>query len=151
MSQDIQAKLTAAGWIYQPDDGFIGHVGGFWLHEGDVEKEDPARGNGLRRFGFIASKEHVNRNGTVHGGMLMTFLDRAFGMSARLVSGAEKGATISLNTQFMAPMQIGEFAEITPRVVSFTNRLAFLEGGLMREKTPLVAAQGVWRLSAQKR
>ena len=137
MSGKLQQKLRDAGWLYDPADGFITLVGGLWRRQ---------HGEGLE-FGFIAGQDHANRNGMVHGGMLMTFVDRAFGMSSRLASGAPRAATISLNHQFMAPMQIGEFARVVPNVVKLTTRMAFVEGTVMRDDTALMGAQGVWRLA----
>lgn len=136
-------NLLAEGWVHDPADGFIEHVGGMWLR-GEV---------GAREFGFLAMPIHANRSGVVHGGMMMTFLDRAFGQTAREVSGAERTATISFSHQFMAPLKIGDFAMAAPRVTRFTTRLAFVEGTLMVGEEPILSAQGVWRLlgtSSQK-
>ncbi|WP_427026193.1 PaaI family thioesterase (plasmid) [Aureimonas ureilytica] len=137
MIEETQEALRRAGWTHDPSEGFIEFVGGLWLRESE----------GAREFGFIAAACHANRNGAVHGGMLMTFVDRAFGMTARLGAGAPRGATVSLSHQFMAPMQIGDFAFVAPRVVTLTPRMAFMDGTVMRGETPLLSAQGVWRLA----
>lgn len=128
----IEGMLRSQGWAHDPSEGFITFVGGLWRRGAS--------------FGFIAAPHLVNRNGFVHGGMLMTFVDRAFGMTARTYAGAEKGATISLNHQFMTPMKMGTFAEIEPKVVRQTAKLAFVEGTVLCEGAPIVSAQGVWRL-----
>ena len=132
----MNEKLLSEGWAHDPADGFIQHIGGMWL-----------RGpQGAREFGLLAQPFHANRSGMVHGGMIMAFLDRAFGQTAREVSGANRTATISFTHQFMAPLRIGEFALALPRVTQVTGRLAFVEGSLIREGGVLVSAQGVWRL-----
>ena len=137
----MNEKLLLEGWAHDPADGFIEHVGGMWL-----------RGpQGSREFGLLAQPFHANRSGVVHGGMIMTFLDRAFGQTAREVSGANRTATISFTHQFVAPVRIGDFAVSTPRVTRFTGRLAFVEGSLMRDGEVLVTAQGVWRLVRAER
>ncbi len=141
MSGAIRATLEAEGWVHDPSEGFIAFVGGLW------RREIPLETGSALQFGFLATADHANRNGMVHGGMLMTFVDRAFGMTARLVSGAPRGATISLNTQFMAPMRIGDFATLTPRIATQTTRLAFVDGTVLRGTTALMGAQGVWRLA----
>ncbi len=138
MSKELVATLRREGWIHDPAEGFIANVGGIWWREGKTGRE----------FGFLATGRHANRNGMVHGGMLMTFVDRAFGMTARMAGGAPRGATVSLGTQFMAPMQIGDFALVAPRVVTLTPRMAFIDGTVMRGETPLMSAQGVWRLAS---
>lgn len=131
--------LLRAGWRHDPSEGLIAYLGGLWLRED----------GGLRRFGLLPAPHHANRNGMVHGGMLMTFVDRAFGMTARLTSGASRGATISLSTQFVAPLRIGAFATVEPRVVKLTGRMAFVEGTVFAEGEAILQAQGVWRLAAK--
>ena len=83
----MEQELKKSGWRLKSDDGFVGHVGGLWLRNvaGQIQ------------VAFIAQPFHANRNGVVHGGMLMTFADRALGQVARLVTGAKRGATISLS------------------------------------------------------
>lgn len=133
----MRETLILQGWIHDPSEGFIALLGGLWHREVD----------GVREIGLLAQPEHANRNGTVHGGMLMSFVDRAFGMTARLAAGAPRGATVSLNNQFLAPMHPGQFAWIAPRVVRMTLRLAFIEGTVICDDEPLVMSQGVWRIA----
>lgn len=133
----MENELRKAGWCLDPDDGFIGHVGGLWRRSLD----------GTSAFAFVAQGFHVNRNGVVHGGMLMTFIDRAMGQTARLAAGATRGATISLAHHFLAPVRIGDLVEITPEVTRMTNRMVFLTGTACVGGDPVVSAQGVWRVS----
>lgn len=131
-------ELKANGWIHLPSEGMIAHLGGLWT-----------RGTGdATEFGLLTSPIHANRNGVVHGGMLMTFVDRAFGITSRRVSGAPRSATISLSHQFVSPLKIGAFAAITPRVVRRTRRMAFVEGVVLVGEEPIMQAQGVWRLAS---
>src|SRR5207244_12112110 len=53
------------------DEGFIGLVGPFWMRRS---------GDGCR-YAFMAEPKHHSRRGIVQGGMLMTFADRAMGMT----------------------------------------------------------------------
>jgi acyl-coenzyme A thioesterase PaaI-like protein len=133
----MENELSRAGWILDPDDGFVGHVGGLWRRETD----------GVMQVAFIARPIHANRNGVVHGGMLMTFVDRAMGQTARFATGATRGATISLTHQFLAPVRIGELVEMTPHVTRATARTVFLTGTACVGDAPVVSAQGVWRIS----
>ncbi|MGP9788788.1 PaaI family thioesterase [Roseinatronobacter sp. NSM] len=132
----MSTSLENAGWYLEPDDGFIGHVGGLW-------RRDVA---GVGQVAFIAQEIHANRNGVVHGGMLMTFVDRALGQAARLAAGAERGATISLNYQFLAPVNIGDVVEITPQIVKITRRMVFVAGTACVCDAPVISAQGVFRV-----
>lgn len=129
--------LLDTGWIHDPSEGLIAYLGGIWIRDND----------GVKEFGFVADDRHANRNGVVHGGMLMTFIDRAFGMTSRLTSGATRTATVSLSHQFMTPMQIGQFATVTPRISRASGRTSFVDGTLLHEDTPIMHAHGVWRIS----
>ncbi|MFT6944783.1 MAG: acyl-coenzyme A thioesterase PaaI-like protein [Glaciecola sp.] len=133
----MENELIADGWILDPDDGFVGHVGGLWRRVTIGEMQ----------FAFFAKDFHANRNGVVHGGMTMTFVDRALGQTARTVSGAVRGATISLTHQFLAPVRIDDLVIMTPLVTTTTSRMVFLTGTAFVGDTPVVSAQGVWRVT----
>lgn len=133
----MENKLKNDGWILDHDDGFVGHVGGLWRRVT----------NGEAQFAFIAKAFHANRNGVVHGGMTMTFVDRAMGQTARTLSGAVRGATISLTHQFLAPVRIGDLVVMTPQVTKMTPRMVFLTGTAFVGDAPVISAQGVWRVT----
>lgn len=133
----MENELLAENWMLDPMDGFLHHVGGLWVRQIDGRDE----------FGFLARDIHANRNGVVHGGMLMTFIDRAFGQVARLRAGAPRGATVNLSVNFTAPMQLGQFAALVPKVTHMTARMAFMEGAVLCEGQVVASAQGVWRLA----
>lgn len=131
--------LTQSGWVHDPSEGMVAHLGGLWLRETE----------GRYEFGLLSTPHHANRNGLVHGGMLMTFVDRAFGTVARLTSGAPRGATISLSHQFVTPLKIGSFATVEPKVIKLTTRMAFVEGTVIANGEPILQAQGVWRMASR--
>lgn len=125
------------GWTHDPMDGLLQHLGGLWVRQVA----------GTTEYGLLALDIHANRNGVVHGGMMMTFIDRAFGQTARLAGQAVRGATINLNVSFLQPMALGSFATLHPRVSRVTGRMAFVEGTVLCGGEALASAQGVWRIS----
>lgn len=133
----MDTDLTDGTWTPDPDDGFIGHVGGLWRREIGGKPE----------FAFVAQNFHANRNGVVHGGMLMTFIDRAFGHATRLASGAPRGTTVSLAHQFLTPAKIGDLVQIAPQITKATTRLVFVTGTAFIGDAPVISAQGVWRIT----
>lgn len=133
----MENELLKAGWQLDPDEGFVGHVGGIWSRKVD----------GVNQFAFVARDFHANSNGVVHGGMLMTFIDRAMGHTARGTTGAVRCATISLSHQFLAPARIGDLVEMTPQMARSSARTAFVTGTAFVGDAPVVSAQGVWRVS----
>jgi acyl-coenzyme A thioesterase PaaI-like protein len=67
-----ESTMLRLGWIPEPPEGFIGLVGPIWRSP-DV----------VGHFRLLTAPKHQNRNGVVHGGMLMTLADRAMGYTAR--------------------------------------------------------------------
>ena len=137
-AEEQELRLIADGWIFERHEGFIALIGGLWSR----------LCNGSPEYGFVARGDHRNRNGAVHGGMLMTFADRALGMTVRSASGAARTSTVSLTTQFMKPVQIGEFASMRPRVLRLTRSMAFMAGDISCDHEVVVSVQGVWRLAS---
>jgi uncharacterized protein (TIGR00369 family) len=124
------------GWEPISDDGFIGLVGPIW------QKSD---GHGMR-FAFLADAKHHNRRGVVHGGMIMTFADRALGMSARQVTGQKPQATIQLDVHFVDAIQIGEFVEARTEIVRRTRDLIFMKGEFVVNARVVATAHGIWKI-----
>lgn len=136
--QDQAAKPfdpAAAGWETYGDDGFVGLVGPFWMKkDGDSY-----------RYAFVAEHKHHNRRGVVQGGMIMTFADRSLGMTAWYANEKKPQATVHLDVHFIDAVQIGEFVEMTARVVRRTRSLIFMSGELTVGKRVVATANGVWK------
>ncbi|MBJ6128091.1 PaaI family thioesterase [Microvirga splendida] len=126
-----------AGWTVRDDEpGLMTLVGPLWQH---------GEGESLR-FGFVAEEKHLNRRGVVHGGMLMAFADQALGLTAREVNGGLPQATIQLDTQFIAPVGVGEFVEVAAQVVRRTRSILFMRGTLVVGERAVASAQGIWKV-----
>jgi len=72
-----EKQLKASGWTIVETTGFVHLVGPLWQRLVDGEPE----------FALITQDKHHNRRGLVQGGVLMTFADRACGMTARFRIG----------------------------------------------------------------
>src|ERR1700733_15064179 len=97
-------KLKASGWTMVETTGFLSLVGPLWQRVADGEHE----------YAVVAQDKHHNRRGLVQGGLLMTFADRACGMTARYVSGRPTLATVQLDTHFIDSGKIGEILTSKP-------------------------------------
>ena len=124
------------GWEPYSDEGFIGLVGPLW------QKTDE---QGIR-FAFLAERKHHNRRGVVQGGMLMTFADRALGMTAWHANGCRPQATIQLDVHFVDAVRIGEFVEAQCRVMRRTKSVLFLSATLVVGSRVVATANGIWKV-----
>lgn len=131
------------GWLALRSDSYIGMVGPLWQRPPDEEME-----RGRRRFGFLAETRHLNANGMVHGGMIMTFADHAIGLTARSVNKANRQATVQLDTHFLSGVEDGEFVEAQCRLTRETKSLLFMAAEIAVGDRPVATAQGVWKIGA---
>jgi acyl-coenzyme A thioesterase PaaI-like protein len=127
-------------WSPLEDDGFIGLVGPMLVNNG-------AQGH----FRFLAEPKHKNRGGFVQGGMLMTFADRALGITSRLNDPSRVQSTVQFDMHFMRAVRIGEAVDIHCRVVRETRSLVFLEGELAAGDETVATAKGVWKIISRER
>ena len=128
------------GWAPMEDHGFIGLVG-------PLEMLPPRDGHG--RFRFVAAEKHRNRNGVVHGGMLMTFADRALGLTARQGDMEIRQATVQFDMHFVRPAPIGATVEMDCRVVRATRSLVFVEGVMTVGDAVVATAKGIWKITGR--
>src|SRR3954469_19080509 len=109
---------AAAGWTLVQDDGFIAHVGP--LH---VRAADGA-------YAFRAEQKHANLIRVVHGGMLMSFADRALGETAMRAADGANCVTIQLEMKFIDVGRLGDWLTVHPGVVKRTGSLVFMRGNV---------------------
>ena len=140
LAQDMPFDPAAAGWTAYSDEGFIGLVGPLW------ERPD---GDSFR-YAFMAEHKHHNRRGVVQGGMLMTFADRAMGMTSWYANGRQPQATVQLDVHFIDAVEIGEFVEAQCRVVRQTRTLMFMEADLIAGSRVVGTAHGIWKILQAK-
>ncbi|MDB5607871.1 MAG: thioesterase [Bradyrhizobium sp.] len=134
---DVAAeKLKSDGWSIIETTGFLNLVGPLWQRVVDGEHE----------YALVAQDKHHNRRGLVQGGLLMTFADRACGMTARYVSGRPTLATVQLDVHFVDSGKIGETLLARPRVVRTTRSLIFVTTEVTANSRVIVMANGVFKI-----
>lgn len=127
--------LAADGWQPDDDDGFVALVGPIWRRaSGDTD-----------RYAIVTEPKHYNRGGVVHGGVLMTFADRAIGRTCRYANAHQPQATIQLDVHFVDAVQVGEVVEAKCRVVRRTRAVMFASAELMVGTRVVATANGVWK------
>jgi uncharacterized protein (TIGR00369 family) len=127
--------LAAEGWQPDDDDGFVALVGPIWRRtSGEID-----------RYAIVTEPKHYNRGGVVHGGVLMTFADRAIGRTCRYANAHQPQATIQLDVHFVDAVQIGEVVEANCRVVRRTRAVMFASAELTVGTRVVATANGVWK------
>ena len=130
------ADLAAAGWKTMPANDYPALIGPFLARR---------EGDGWR-YGFVAEQRHLNKGGVVHGGMLVSFADDALGAAVWEAVGRRPVTTVQLNTQFIAPVRLGEFVEMRAEVLRRTRTVVFVRGVLGVGGRTAVHADGVWKI-----
>jgi acyl-coenzyme A thioesterase PaaI-like protein len=136
MTDTAAEKLKASGWAIVETTGFLSLIGPLWERVVDGEHE----------YALATEDKHHNRRGLVQGGVLMTFADRACGMTARYVSGKPKLATVQLDVHFVEAGKIGEILTSKPRVVRTTRSLIFVSAEVTVDKRCIAMASGVFKI-----
>jgi acyl-coenzyme A thioesterase PaaI-like protein len=136
MTDKAAEQLISDGWTIVETSGFINLVGPLWQRMVDGEPE----------YALIAEDKHHNRRGLVQGGLLMTFADRACGMTARFVSGRPTMATVQLDVHFVDAGRIGETLMARPRVIRTTRSLVFVSAEVKANERTIITANGVFKI-----
>ncbi|HEY1542620.1 MAG TPA: PaaI family thioesterase [Xanthobacteraceae bacterium] len=127
--------VAGGDWEPDADDGFVALVGPIWRRaSGETD-----------HYAFLAEPKHHNRGGVVHGGMLMTFADRAIGRTCRYANEHHPQATVQLDMHFVDAVQVGEFVEARCRVERRTRALMFARAELTVGARVVATAKGVWK------
>ncbi len=126
------SELVPDGWTRLDwRSGFSHSIGPVYL------RTEPA---GL---GFVASEEHTNLNGVVHGGAMATLAD--IGLFTIATNGVEKmnGATLSLNLNYLRPAKPDRFIHCEGRIVRKGSSIIFVQGGIFDGADELLTFDGV--------
>jgi acyl-coenzyme A thioesterase PaaI-like protein len=136
MTDTATEQLKSDGWSIVDTTGFVSLIGPLWERKVD----------GVHEYALATEDKHHNRRGLVQGGLLMTFADRACGMTARYVSGHPTLATVQLDVHFVEAGKIGEILIARPRVVRTTRSLIFMTSEVTADNRTLVMANGVFKI-----
>ena len=136
MTDKAAERLESDGWTIVETTGFLNLIGPLWQRVRNGESE----------YALITQDKHHNRRGRVQGGLLMTFADRACGMTARVVSGRPTLATVQLDVHFVDSGKIGDILFARPRVTRVTRTLIFVTTEVTANDRCVVTASGVFKI-----
>ncbi|MFE4706927.1 PaaI family thioesterase [Peribacillus simplex] len=95
------------------------------------------------RIKLSITSSFLNVNRSVHGGIIASMLDTIMGVTLRHQNYDAKVATVSLTTQFIAPVLEGTTIYGTARVVHCGRRIAALEAKLESSESGEILATGI--------
>lgn len=134
MSDDAAVDAAVPpGWRKKTLPGFAGRIGPLW-----VCKEDEGWA-----YGLLATADHLNPAGVVHGGLLTALLDHGISAVAWEALGRRACVTVQLDTHFLAAARAGQFLELRARVVRATSSLVFMQGEISAAGQAIATAVAV--------
>jgi len=96
-------------------------------------------------YGLVVTDRQSDQNGFADDGALGTLFDCALELTSSEAQGGTKQAAISLNVQFISPVQVGDFVVVECQIVKTTPTVTFLQGTLRVGEMVCGAAHGTWR------
>jgi uncharacterized protein (TIGR00369 family) len=106
---------------------------------------------GLVEVAFHAGAQHINLQGSVHGGMLATLADTAMGLAVRTVlEPGRRHVTVHLGVEFLAAGRPGKIVA-RGRTVKIGRQLGFAEADVVDARDRLLArARSTISVTAEK-
>ena len=101
-------------------------------------------------YAFVTDERHLNRNGVVHGGALMSFADDTLGATLWEIAGRRPISTVQLNTHFVAPVRAGDVVHLRAELVRQTRTLLFVRATLDVQGRTVAALDGIWKILGER-
>lgn len=121
--------------IYDPVDPFENVAGPFFWRRRD---------DGSHHFVLDATERHCNRQGVVHGGLMLTMIDLTFAAVAKETPD-QRLVTISLSSEFVSAGRQGTLIEATAEVTRRTRSLCFMRGQVSSGAETLLNASCIYK------
>ncbi|AUA56360.1 Uncharacterized protein, possibly involved in aromatic compounds catabolism [Achromobacter spanius] len=123
-------SLAAEGWHCKTLPGFAGLIGPLWVRKEGVFNEGVRKEAQAWAYGLLATADHLNPAGLVHGGLLTALLDHGLSAIAWQALDRRPCVTVQLDTHFLAPARAGQFLEVRGQLLRATSSLVFMRGEL---------------------
>ena len=106
--------------------------------------------DGARVAAFIADERHLDAEGCVHEGMMMTFADALLGGAAWRGSGGKPCVTMSLQACFLSTARLGDVIECRTKVEKQTRTVMFVSASFTVEGEPVMTATSLWKVLGER-
>jgi uncharacterized protein (TIGR00369 family) len=112
------------------------------------------RSDGRVEIGLVLGPAHCNSRGLVHGGVIAALADNAMGLSfvaARGQTDGEKAGaggavTVSLSLDYAASARLGQWMQITPRVIKAGRSMGFVDALVTGDGETIARASATFRV-----
>jgi len=119
------------------DDGFCNHIGPFY--------EQHQNGQMVRAIEI--DNRHLNPEGVVNGGVILSLMDYAIYRAIGDEIGHQiKFATINLNSNFLAAAKKGDILLATGKITRKTRSIIFAEGIIKTKDREVMTGSGLWKI-----
>ena len=107
------------------------------------------------QIGVRLREEHCNSRGFVHGGVIAALADNAMGLAYWQVATNAEGnsgslrapVTVSLNVDYAATANVGQWLQIEPRVIKAGRSMGFVDALVTADGTAIARASATFRIS----
>jgi uncharacterized protein (TIGR00369 family) len=143
MNDEHIDKAVPPGFEPTPMGGpFVAANGPFHVSQAD----------GRHILGVRIERRHCNSLGHCHGGMLSSFADMMMPVSMyphpQLAAHPHFLPTVSLQLDFLAPVQLGDWLEGHAEVLKITRSVVFAQGLARVNGKPVLRCSGVYKVGA---
>ncbi len=119
---------------------------GFEQFVGPISYE---RGEDNLKLSFTIADHHLNSDGFLHGGMMMTLASAVLGQLARETADGSPTAPLSVNCDFVGPGPAGAAVTGTAEVTRRTRTVLFVSAELRAGDKLMMTATGVYRIGQE--
>ena len=105
-------------------------------------------GPGTAAVRMTVGEQHINFNGTCHGGVLFSLADSAFGLASN--SHGRLAAAVDAHIGFTAPVRAGDVLLAVARELSRSNRIGTYRVDVCRGEDVVAAFTGTVYISSRE-
>ncbi|PCJ18163.1 MAG: hypothetical protein COB02_11280 [Candidatus Cloacimonadota bacterium] len=98
-------------------------------------------------FAVCFNSQHENLGGSIHGGVLLTYIDHVSAMAIfHTLEPQARIVTIQLNSNFISRGKSGFYIVAKPKIVRRTPSLIFMECNLYLNNKIILSSSGIWKV-----
>ena len=126
---------------------------GFGPHDRKSPLTDPweplfsRRSDGVVCLGVRVAPCHTNSRGFAHGGLISALADNAMGLTCgQVLAGGPSLVTVNLAVDFLSAAALGQWLQVTPRLVRAGSTLCFVEAHVTADDEACARANATFRV-----